>query len=213
VHHIKAASMDRGWYFACEPAFITEQLRDILDQFLSEVILVSLSPAQATRLAKLLDHLYAVQHDHALLFRQDILQQLATAFVYQLAAAYVAVEQSSLSRYLARSVEITKSFKQLLRQQYKVVRKPAEFAARLHITTTHLNDTVRAVTGFPVTYYNQQKVMQEAQRSLARSSLSINEVAYSLGFDDAKYFIRLFGKVICMSPGTYRKAGGPTATQ
>ncbi len=209
IHQINAASMEQGWYFAFEPSFIEQQLRDVLDQCLSEVILVPLSPEQATSFVLLLQHLQVVQNEPTQLFRQPVLQHLATAFVYQLAAAYLAVEQSGLSKHSARSINITKSFKQLLRQHDKRLSRPAEFADKLHITVSHLNDTVRMVTGFPVTYHIQQQVMQEAQRLLAHSELTVNEVAYALGFDDAKYFIRLFRKVMGISPGTFRKEGEP----
>ncbi|MGI4832999.1 MAG: AraC family transcriptional regulator [Janthinobacterium lividum] len=209
IHQIKAAHLEQGWYLTFEAAVIEQLLRDVLDQCLSEVMLVPLLPAQAARFSRLLQHLQLVQNEPPQLFRQPVLQHLTTAFVYELAAAYLAVEQFSLSRHSSRSIEITKSFKQLLRQQPKQLNRPAEFAAKLHITVSHLNDTVRRVTGFPVTYHVQQQVMQEAQRLLAHSELPVNEIAYALGFDDAKYFIRLFRKVIGVSPGTFRKKGEP----
>lgn len=205
VHQINSASVEQGWYFAVEPAFLEERLRDILDQFLSEVILVPLSPALAARFSALLQQLYLVQRDATQVFRQSILHSLVTAFVYQLAAAYLAVEHSALSRHPTRSVDITKAFKQLLRQQYKLLRRPAAFAARLCISTTYLNDAVRAVTGFPVTYHIQQQLVREAQRLLLHSTLGVNEIAYELGFEDAKYFIRLFRKITGTSPGAFRK--------
>lgn len=209
IHHLRAARLEQGWTFAFAPSFIEQPLRDVLDQCLSEVMLVPLLPEQAARFSLLLQQLQAAQNEPAQLFRQPVLRHLATAFGYQLAAAYLAVEQSSLSRHSLRSIEITKSFKQLLRQQAKLLSRPADFAAKLHLTVSHLNDTVRLVTGFPVTYHIQQRVMQEAQRLLAHFDLTVNEVAYALGFDDAKYFIRLFRKVVGTSPGTFRKKGKP----
>ncbi len=87
------------------------------------------------------------------------------------------------------------------------MKKPSEFAAIMNVTVSHLNDTVKSVTGFPVTYYIQQELMWEAQRLLFHSDLSVKEIAETLGFDDAQYFNRIFSKVIGMSPGTFRKKG------
>jgi AraC-like DNA-binding protein len=75
----------------------------------------------------------------------------------------------------------------------------------MNITVSYLNDTVRSVTGFPVTYYIQQEIMREAQRLLYYSDLTINEIAINLGFEDPKYFNRLFSKVTGVSPGAFRK--------
>ncbi|RZK32266.1 MAG: helix-turn-helix domain-containing protein [Hymenobacter sp.] len=61
------------------------------------------------------------------------------------------------------------------------------------------------MTGFSVTYHLQQAVMREAQRLLVTPELSVNEIAYQLQFDDAKYFNRLFRQVVGTSPGAFRK--------
>ena len=78
-------------------------------------------------------------------------------------------------------------------------------AATLCVSASYLNDTIRAVTGFSVTYHLQQTVMREAQRLLAAPKLLVNEVAYQLHFEDAKYFNRLFRQVVGTSPGAFRK--------
>lgn len=75
-------------------------------------------------------------------------------------------------------------------------RRPAEVAATLCVSASSLNDTIRAVTGFSVTYHLQQTMMQEAQRLLAAPKLPVNEVAYQLQFEDANYFNHLFRQVV-----------------
>ncbi|MFC3362065.1 helix-turn-helix domain-containing protein [Pedobacter fastidiosus] len=129
---------------------------------------------------------------------------MVTALIYQLAAIYLSMERFNLIRHFARSIEITKAFKQALRHNLKT-RRPSEFADKMNMTTSYLNDTVRAVTGFPVTYYIQQEMMRETQRLLYYSSLSVKEIGNTIGFEDEKYFNRLFRKVIGISPGAFRK--------
>lgn len=104
---------------------LDEQLRNILDQCLSEVILLPLSPEQSGSFYSFVQHVYTVYEDQGQLFHQTIMQSLVLAFVYQIAAAYLSIERFNLIRH----------------------------SASINITASYLNDTVRSVTGFPVTYY------------------------------------------------------------
>lgn len=207
IHQVNSARMGEGWFLAFDPSMLDEQLKNILDQCLSEVILVPLSPEQSLSFFSFINHLYTVYDHPTQLFHQTITHAMVTAFVYQIASAYLSRERFSMVRHSARSIELTKTFKQILRRNFKSMKKPSEFAARMNITVSYLNDTVRSVTGFPVTYYIQQELMREAQRLLYYSDLSVKEIAGTLGFEDAKYFNRLFSKVIGVSPGAFRKKG------
>ena len=205
VHQIHAAAFKKGWFLAFDPAVIGEPLRDILDQFLSEVVLVQPTAAQAGRYNALLGQLSDIYHDPAQLFRHQTLPPLVTAFVYQLAGCYLSSEQAEQARHPARSVAIIKSFKQMLRRNYRSLKRPGDYANALHLTTGYLNDTVKAVTGFPVTDHIRQEVMREACRLLGYTDLAVKEVAAALGFDDVKYFTRLFSKATGQSPAGFCK--------
>lgn len=209
IHQINSARLERGWFLAFDPSMLDAQLKNILDQCLSEIILTPLSPDQSAGLCSFIDNLFAVFYNDPLhLFRQAVTQSMVTALIYQLASIYLSIERLNLIRHSSRSIEITRAFKQALRHNLKTIRKPSEFADKLNMTTSYLNDTVRAVTGFPVTYYIQQELMREAQRLLYYSSLSVKQIGNNLGFEDEKYFNRLFRKVIGISPGAFRKKGG-----
>ena len=205
LHRIVSARLERGWYLAFAPTLLDEPLRDILEQCLSEVVLLPLAPAQSARFCTLLQQAYPIYAEPNQLFRQSILQSLVRAFLYQVAAAYLVGEKLALGTHSARQLALTKAVKQLLRQPATARRRPAELAATLCVSASYLNDTIRAVTGFSVTYHLQQAVMREAQRLLVTPELSVNEVAYQLQFDDTKYFNRLFRKVVGTSPGAFRK--------
>jgi len=207
IHRIISAKMEQGWFLAFDPSMLNEQLKNILDQCLSEIILVPLALQQATVFSSFINNLYTVHQDNTQMFGKTIAQSMVTALVYQLASAYLSIEGFSLVKHTARSIEITKNFKQLLRNNFKSIKKSSAYAAKLNITAKHLNDTIKTVTGFSVTYYIQQELMREAQRLLHYSDLSVKEIADTLGFEDDKYFNRLFSKVIGVSPGAFRKKG------
>lgn len=56
----------------------------------------------------------------------------------------------------------------------------------------------------PLQYINQKKV-ERAQLLLLTSEMPVKEVAYSLGFTDSSYFIRLFKKTTQLTPQEYRE--------
>jgi AraC-like DNA-binding protein len=51
----------------------------------------------------------------------------------------------------------------------------------------------------------KDRILLEAKRLLAYSSLSIKEIAYNLGYDDPAYFNRLFSNKLEYTPATFRK--------
>lgn len=56
----------------------------------------------------------------------------------------------------------------------------------------------------PVQYINRKKV-ERAQLLLFTTNKTVKEVAYTLGFSDQNYFIRMFRKIAHVTPQEYRK--------
>jgi AraC-like DNA-binding protein len=205
IHRIISNTMEKGWFLAFNPAILDERLKNILDQFLSQIVLVVLPIEKSKNISLFIAQLFDIYNNETEMFRNTITRAMVTALAYQLASAYLSVEQINLIKHSARSIEITKNFKQILRYNFKSIKKPSEYAAKMNVTVSYLNDTVKSVTGFSVTYYIQNELMREGQRLLYYSELSVKEIANTLGFEDDKYFNRLFSKVIGISPGAFRK--------
>ena len=108
--------------------------------------------------------------------------------------------------YSTRSIEITRQFRQLVKEHFPKLKKPADYASKMALTVSYLNDTVKSTTGFHATWLIQQEIFREAQRLLFYTDKSVKEVAFQLGYDDYKYFIRMFGKITGMSPASFRKS-------
>ncbi len=60
-------------------------------------------------------------------------------------------------------------------------------------------------TGLTITQYLTQVRMEEAQRLIRETSLTINEVACKVGYTDTRYFSKLFIKTVGIKPVDYRK--------
>lgn len=209
VHRIISIKDQRGWFLAFDPAILDDQIKDILDRRLPELILTKLSQERSLSLHLFIAHLYEIYNDKDELFRETITRSMVTALIYRIASTYLSAESADLVSYPVRSIEITKTFKQLLRRSFKTIKKPGEFARHMNITVSHLNDTIKSITGFSLTYHIQQENISEAKRLLDYSALTVKEIADELGFEDEKYFNRLFSKVVGMAPGVFRKISHP----
>jgi AraC-like DNA-binding protein len=104
----------------------------------------------------------------------------------------------------SRAAMITKSFRETLALHFDTFKRPAEYAQKLNISTTYLNECVKSHTGNSVSYHIQQRVILEAKRLLYHSGKSLKEIAATLGYDDYAYFSRLFTKVSGMAPLAFR---------
>jgi AraC family transcriptional regulator of arabinose operon len=81
-----------------------------------------------------------------------------------------------------------------------------ELASLSHCSKYHFARQYQLLVGTsPLKYFIELK-MEHACFLLEQTSLSIAEIAYQLGYDDALYFSRVFRKVSGLAPSTYRKS-------
>ncbi|OEK02786.1 hypothetical protein BFP97_15190 [Roseivirga sp. 4D4] len=82
----------------------------------------------------------------------------------------------------------------------------SDFAEDLAISSKHLSETIKNATGqSPIEHINQV-LIEEAQKLLLTTDMSVKEVGYYMGFSSPSYFNRLFKKVTNTSPAEFRKA-------
>jgi len=79
-----------------------------------------------------------------------------------------------------------------------------QLAKQFSISHRSLTRRFKAATGIRATQYWQQLRMESAKELLSSSNLSIQEVAYQLGYPDQGYFTRLFKQHIAQTPKDYR---------
>lgn len=80
-----------------------------------------------------------------------------------------------------------------------------QFADEMNLSPNYFGDMVKSYTGTSPQAYIQQHIICLDQSLLVSTDLSINEIAYSLGFEYPQYFSRLFKKQTGMSPQEFRK--------
>lgn len=78
------------------------------------------------------------------------------------------------------------------------------YADRMCITVNYLNKVSHASLGVSARSYIQSRIVAEAKNLLDITEMNVSEVAATLGFETANYFIRFFKKQVGVTPGEYR---------
>jgi AraC family transcriptional regulator, transcriptional activator of pobA len=78
------------------------------------------------------------------------------------------------------------------------------FAEQLNLSSGYLSDLLKKETGKTVKEYLNHQIIDKAKNKLLNSNDSVNEIAYSLGFEYPQYFNRLFKTKVGMTPMAFR---------
>ncbi len=110
-------------------------------------------------------------------------------------------------RYLARfSAEVERNYARHLPLQH--------YAERLGISAAHLNALCRRLVQCSALEMIHARLMLEARRSLAYTSMSVRDIAESLGFSDPAYFTRFFRQRSGgIAPRDFRQRAASMATE
>lgn len=77
-------------------------------------------------------------------------------------------------------------------------------ADSLHLSPNYFGDLIKKETGNSAQEYIQAKLIGVAKDRIFDTSLSVSEIAYSLGFKYPQHFSRLFKQKVGVTPNEYR---------
>ncbi len=77
---------------------------------------------------------------------------------------------------------------------------------RLNVSPGYLSDMLRSLTGQSTQQHIHNKLIEKAKETLSTTSLSVSEVAYSLGFEHPQSFSKLFKTKTTLSPLEFRRS-------
>lgn len=115
-------------------------------------------------------------------------------------AASDAGQDAAPSRALAH----VQRYRALVEAQFRQQPSLAELAALLGITPTQLNRVCHRVLGHAALGVLHRRLVLEAQRDLAYTTLAVKQIALGLGFTDAGYFTRFFQRHTGHTPTRWR---------
>lgn len=205
IHQSLHANELSGWVMFVDGKSLDPKTRGVLEQSSEEILYFDRTVGEVLFCDQLLQAIFQGSCQKKTgPFQLSMMHALINALFYQLTNMRLSLE-SAMENASARSSQIVQQFKDMVKLNFKSLKKPSAYAAMLNISISHLNDTVKAITGYSATYLLQQEIMGEAQRQLLYTGKTGKEIAFHLGYTDHKYFIRLFTKVVGQSPAAFRK--------
>lgn len=110
---------------------------------------------------------------------------------------------------MGRKEEMVAAFATLMQEHYLAERQLAFYSDRLFVTTKHLSETVKEITGRTAGQLIDDQVLVESRRLLDETGLSIAEVSHRMGFPTPAQFSKFFHRTTGTSPRAYRKNLAP----
>ena len=204
VHSVPSIRKAKGWTLAIDSMLVEKDCKSIFEgQFLTQRPVVVDAPV-AARLNETACLLNTFVQAKPTTFSNGIILNLTNVFIGIIAEQYVE-QQGYLHHHKSRPAVITHQFRELLSKNFKTLKSPIQYAQTLNYSLSHLNESVKNITGFPVSYWIHQQVVLEAKRLLYYTDMDVKEIAFMLGYEDHTYFTRLFSKAVGMSPGAFRR--------
>lgn len=96
------------------------------------------------------------------------------------------------------------AFLQLLEQHYREHWPIERYAGRLGVSPPHLNALCRRLCHQSALQVIHQRLLLEAKRCLVYTTMTVGQVADSLGFSEPAYFSRFFKRYTGVSPRDFR---------
>lgn len=203
VHFASSTRETKGWSLAIDAMLVEKKYKNVFEaQFSTQkpITLEDITLERISETSRLLDSIVQAKET---IFTNNIIHNLANVFIGIIAEQY-AEQQTTVEQNQSRSAQIVNQFRKLLSENFKTIKSPAQYAKLLNYSLSHLNESVKNITDFPVSYWIHQQVVLEAKRLLYYTDLDIKEIAFNLGYEDHTYFSRLFSKVVGAPPGTFR---------
>ncbi|MES2519358.1 MAG: AraC family transcriptional regulator [Bacteroidota bacterium] len=101
---------------------------------------------------------------------------------------------------------LVKRFKQLIEEKCQENLSVKQYADLLTITSNHLSETVKNITGRTSTDLINDRMVMEIKRYLTHTDLGVSEIAYQLNFSDQSYFSKYFKKLTNQTPVEFRRS-------
>jgi len=188
LHHFPAQNNPRGFLLCFAPRFCRLPAESALA--LSTQGSHWQAPAdKQTELTHLLGFMKQEQ-DQDDGYKIEVLGEFLKIFLIYLGRFSALQERPSFNR----GAQIFEQFIAVLEKKYHTHRRPADYAEELFLSTSYLNQTIKAVSGRTTSYHIHQRVILEAQRMAVYANSSLKEAASNLGFEDICHFSRFFKK-------------------
>ena len=102
------------------------------------------------------------------------------------------------------AIRLADRFRELVHQHYRENLRLQDYASMMAVSAAQLRAACAAATGLSPSKLIHARIITEAKRNLIFGDMSIEQIAYGLGFIDTAYFTRFFRKEVGQSPSQFR---------
>ena len=88
---------------------------------------------------------------------------------------------------------------------YKQDENMETLAKKMLMSRTQLHRKIKQLTNMSITQYINHIKIQKAKNLLQKTDLTISEIAYEVGYEDPKYFSKIFKNEAGKTPSSFRK--------
>lgn len=106
----------------------------------------------------------------------------------------------------SQELRLTERFRDLIDRHYRDNLQLQAYASMMGVSLVQLRAACAAATGQSPAKLIHARILTEAKRNLIFGDMTMEQIAYSLGFSDAAYFTRFFRKEIGQTPSQFRLA-------
>lgn len=201
VHHMIDIIQPDGWLINIEPSVVVPGIADNLIKEITAPVMLSSTAPITQQLFTTLDGIEKLTAMATDAYVKDAMVLQVNAAL-SLLLAMMSDTKTDVKK--KRGAILFSEFKRLLDLHFKVWKKPSEYASELAVTATHLNDTVKDLTGLTVTDHIQNRSILEAKRLLYFTDNSVGQIAFDIGYNDPVHFGKLFKTVTKLTPLAFR---------
>ncbi|NIG54831.1 AraC family transcriptional regulator [Chitinophaga sp. Cy-1792] len=204
VHQLLEAKAMKGYSVTFDPSLMPVALKSTIEAYFKEETVFGANDLLMEQTEEMLEILMKLRNQSDDAFTAFAMHSILQGILGLVAGSLEALQSGRKPDN--RAAIINREFQLLVQEHFKDWKSPADYAKVLHITATHLNDTIKDVTGIAVSQHIQQQVILEAKRLLYHTHLTVTEIAYELGYEDVGYFTRMFKKIAGMTALSFRKS-------
>lgn len=116
------------------------------------------------------------------------------------------LEQAGTDGGTRHDIRLADRFRELIDQHYRDNLSLQDYASMMAVSPVQLRAACASAAGQSPTKMIHARIVTEAKRILIFGDMSMEQIAFSLGFADAAYFTRFFRREVGQAPSQFRIA-------
>ncbi len=138
---------------------------------------------------------------------EDVLRKFMQVMLIEITENMVSLEEGEFT-YRQRLVTKTKEY---IKENYSQNLSINYLCEQVHLSQSYLSNIFKAQTGNTCMEYLKKVRIEKSKELLKETDMRVYEIANTVGYNDYKYFVSQFKKIVGTSPKEYRDSTALTA--